>query len=152
MAVGHPHAPRAAHQTGSSTILDRYRHPDAHRHREGQPIWQPLHSQGPPAPPRRYNMAMHYGTLWQDPRTLGWSLRDQDGQMIQLDIGDRVNVGTLYGVRVDATLMPSVDGPVWAVTAIPAGPCNGALASIHVAQPTGDDTEGSPTWPGASLR
>ena len=87
-------------------------------------------------------MAMHYGTLWQDPRTLGWSLRDQDGQMIQLDIGDRVN----------ATLMPSVDGPVWAVTAIPAGPCNGALASIHVAQPTGDDTEGSPTWPGASLR
>lgn len=133
----------------SSTYLDIPTPTDTVR---GSPYGSPSTARGPRPHLGGMIMAIHYGTLWQDPRTLGWSLRDQDGQMIQLDIGDRVNVGTLYGVRVDATLMPSVDGPVWAVTAIPAGPCNGALASIHVAQPTGDDTEGSPTWPGASLR
>lgn len=71
-----------------------------------------------------------YGRIVHDERADTWSILDPDGQEHQIQIGERVNLGTMYGFAVYGVLVATGAATSWAVTEIPAKPVNGAYASV----------------------
>lgn len=71
-----------------------------------------------------------YGRLMHDALTDRWSLLDQDGQEHQIQLGERVNLGTMYGLAVYGVLVAAGATTAWALTEIPSKPVSGAYGSI----------------------
>ena len=71
-----------------------------------------------------------YGRLIHDDLADTWSLLDQDGQEHQIQLGERVSLGTMYGVAVYGCLVATGAGTSWAITELPSKPISGAYASV----------------------
>ena len=71
-----------------------------------------------------------YGRIVHDELSDTWSILDPDGQEHQIQLGERVNLGTMYGLAVYGVLVAAGATTSWAVTEIPTKPVSGAYASV----------------------
>lgn len=72
-----------------------------------------------------------HGRLVHDQLADTWSILDQDGKEHQIQLGERVGLGTMYGIAVYGCLVATgAGGTSWAITELPSKPISGAYASV----------------------
>lgn len=127
------------HRTGHTiaglvlTFYDEERRAQGHRRGGLAAAMASINSKRPLPPPDEggdMKKKLRYGKLNQDAQTGGWTITTLDGEIFPVRVGDRVNVGTIFGIPVYAMLVSSGGTSCWAVTEYPDKPYNGAYASF----------------------